>query len=402
MLNRRTFLAAAAVLPVACKAQELPTGRGPTVSPEDMGWTSETSPADTAGIINAALEKAITDGITYYDNARRRVAGTIRIHGQALLDLGAHHEWEADYSDPSLFTAFHRAKRVFVDVAGARGTIVRGPLSLTGSRPRNMTLAGRARIPADLVAITSSAPEPSSEMTFEAVTISGFGHALYQGRQERPKILPYTRWSVRQAQFRFCLQPIVTGAASNGLDDAMFDVLRLSRNVGVNVIRGTDLNASSLFCHGLDPVHDVEPGSLSLTAGDATAHLPDTQPGTVIAALGGGNPGLFVSEVVETDGETVRFAEAPETDFAGRYAVNPPSFLLANSSLNAVHAYFEGIHDEPVRLENGGKLSVMDLKISGGTFAARRGYAVHGKGEVDVGENPRTEGNRWIKGLVAD
>ncbi len=418
-INRRNLIGGAALLPMACTAAKstVPTVHGPTISPEDLGWTSKSSPVETARIINEALQIAGEKGITYYDNAPRDIAGTVRLGGKVQIGFGSLHSWRAVYNDPNQFDVVEpfrneRPKRVFVDTAGARGSIIRGPVNLLCASPRNMTLAERSKIPADLVAITATRPDPSTEISIETLTISGFGHAFFQRNQPRAQdhILPYTRWSVGITIIRFCLAPIVTGIGGNGLDDAVFQILRLSRNAGTSVLRGTDLNIQSMFDFGLSREDDIEPGSVSLTAGRRQGFIANAklEPGMIIGALGGmkssvGESIPFVSEIESISGGNIVFADTPDEDFSGSFVINPPSFLLIKSSLNSLHTYFEGIHNLPIQLSNGSKLSTLDLKISGGNFGARGGYAIStmdAESNANIQLNPRSVNNKWLKGLV--
>lgn len=431
MITRRTIVVGLSFLPLACSCsagERSPSTAGETISPEDLGWTTETDPVATAAIINRALEIARARGVTYYDNAPRRIAGTIRLGSKVIIEFGGLHRWQAVYDDLNRFDPVNQygrarygpsGKRVFVDISGAHGSIIRGPMHLTAAWPKNMSLAERAKIPADLVAMTASQPEPSGEISIETFTVSGFGHALYQGRQtgwrqlggERA-ILPYTRLRVGTAHFRFCLQPITTGASGNGLDDAIFDVLRFSRNGGASILRGTELNAQSFFNYGLRESLDTEPGNISLEAGSPIARMENDisgiERGMILAILGGGtniggNNIMFISEVVDVNGSELRFSDAPDQSFTGKFMANPPSIILFNSGINAIHLYVEGVHDFALALNARSKLSAPDFKVSGGEFGSRGGYAVAVMGEqtsIDIQLNPRSVNNKVVKGIV--
>ena len=388
----------------------------PHVTPEMFGWTPQSTPVETAAIINRALANAVERGVPYFDNAPRKIAGTVRLGGKVVMEFGTKHRWLADYSDLSRFDTVEEnlaqgvtadPRHVFVDTAGARGSIIRGPMWLTGASPKNMTLAQRATIPASLVAMTATSAEPSSQITVEALTIDGFGFGFYQGSQRNPgrNNLPYTRMQVGTAIFRFCGTAIETGEWGNGLDDATFQILRISRCGDAAILRGTDLNAMSLFYYGLRPTEDSENATLFLTAGSDQAEFSGMTPyrGMVVAILPGRDRPGFVAQVDGVDGQLAVLSHAPAENYEGGFMADPPSMIAQNSAINVMHFYIEGAHDLPLALRAKSKASIQDFKVSRGSFTARGGTPVAILGpqtSVELEMNPRSVENPMIAGMV--
>ena len=388
----------------------------PHVTPEMFGWTPETDPVETASIINRTLAAAVERGVPYFDNAPRRIAGTVRLGGKVVMEFGTKHRWIADYRDLSRFSAVQEnlakgvtaePRHVFVDTAGARGSIIRGPFRLTGALPKNMTLAERGKIPASLVALTATSAAPSSQITVEQLTVEGFGFGFYQGSQRNPgrNNLPYTRMQVGTAIFRFCGTAIETGEWGNGLDDATFQILRISRCANTAILRGTDLNAMSVFSYGLRPTEDSEDAVLYLSAGSDQAEFSGIAPrrGMVVAILPSRDRPGFVARVDNVEGQLAVLSHAPEEDYQGAFMVDPPSLIAQNSAVNAMHFYLEGAHDLPLALRAKSKASIRDFKISRGSFTSRGGTPVAIMGPqtgVELEMNPRSVENPMVAGMV--
>ena len=388
----------------------------PVVTPEMFGASESSNPVETAQSINRALAAAVERGVPFFDNAVRRIGGTVRLGGKVVMEFGTMHRWVADYSDLSRFATVEQnptdgstpePRHVFVDTAGARDSIIRGPMRLTAALPDNMTLAGRAAIPASLVALTASSSAPSAQITIEQVNIEGFGYGFYQGSQRRgaANTLPYTRMQVGTAVFRFCLNAIETGEWGNGLDDATFQILRISRCANGIFLRGTDLNAMSLFHYGLNLQEDAENASVDLEAGSDVAIFNGFQPerGMSFAILPGRDRPGFVARIDRVDGNEAVLSHVPQENYAGNFVANPPSTTAQNSAVNAMHYYIEGAHDLPLVLRARSKVSIRDLKVSRGSFTARGGTPITILGPqagVEVELNPRSMENPMVAGIV--
>ncbi len=422
-IGRRGFLGMMA-LPIAfpsvlsgcAMAKEVGPPQVPHVTPEMFGWTPETDPVETASIINIALAQAVERGVPFFDNAVRRVAGTIRLGGKVVMEFGTKHRWIADYSNLSRFAVVEEnlasgvtvdPRHVFVDTANARGSILRGPMRLTGARISDMTTASRRAIPSSLVALTASNANPSAEVSIESLMIEGFGFGFYQGSQREPgrNLLPYTRLRVGTAVFRFCGMAIETGEWGNGLDDATFDILRISRCGDAALLRGTDLNAASLFYYGLRPAEDAEAGTVNLQSGSNVAILRGfaAEPGMVLAVHPGRDRPGFVAEIEQLDGDRAILSHRATQDYSGAFLIDPPSLIAQNTAINVLHYYIEGMHDLPLALRSRSKATIQDLKISRGSFGARGGAPVSVMGRqvsVDLNLNPRSVENPMVAGMV--
>lgn len=417
MMSRRTAILGTAVLPIS--ALPLAGMQQPIdcryVTPEQLGWTAETTPRETAKIINQALQIARETGVTYFDNAERRIAGTIRLGGKVNIEFGSKHVWRVDYRDLSVFDKISNTeKSIFVDLAYAAGSNIRGSMKLVAANPKNMSLNERRKIPKDLVALSSSMPPPSSEISIEQINIVGFGYGLHKpdnDLKKRPLNLPFTRMNIGIAAIQYCIEAISTGNQANGFDDAVFQILRLARNCGNSVIHGTELNITSFFNYGLNFKADVEPGFIQLRAGSHYAQIPTDSllsTGMTVVAIGAGEKirtgrRHFTTKVLERNEGDLLLEDTPEYDFNGPFIASPPSFTLEKSGINSLHIYIEGVHDFPIQLQNGSKISTLDFKVSGGDFAGRSNYAIAVTGpatSVDLHLNAHTARTQWAKGYV--
>jgi hypothetical protein len=235
----------------------------PDVTPEMFGAVGDGAELDTLAI-QRWFAFGVAKGCRLNANGVYAVNETISPAGRFNLVCGP--DFRLKFDKDGSYTRVKRSngaggfedgdKSVAFDIRGCNQSSVAGRFWITCHVPSSMTLAQRANIPADLVAITSSASGSASEIAWDALVIQGFGHGFFQDTMAgaSPNILPYTRMTVGFLFIQFCLQAMESGASGNGFDDLWINVIRIARCAGQNRIQATDFNVGSLFHLGLDHV----------------------------------------------------------------------------------------------------------------------------------------------------
>lgn len=364
------------------------TGR--QVSADAFG-ADPTGRQDSTEAFNRALKFCAARGVPGYSSGRYRISGTLAPAGRYRWDWGetvldftsatkeALTEIKANPQGSS--TPQPSGKYVLFDTRGCGEAVNTGSLTINGSTPGNMKLASRAAIPADIVAITAS-EGMSADATWGTLVLQGCGHGLWQGDQRgsAPNILPYTRWQINYLKIQFCIHPIESGFSGNGLDDTFFSELRLTRNGGRSVLRGTDIGGGVAFINGLAPHADVESQKAATKAGSPQVTLstgnPDIGPGSVIvirnAAMNkAGGPCDFVARVMAKSGTALTLDRAPEVTQRGADILcDPPEVMLSTTQWRFQQTYLEEIHNVPMMLTNRSAIYGI-IKISNGHISSR-------------------------------
>lgn len=363
---------------------------GPRICADAFG-ADPTGRIDSTAAFQRALRFCAAQDVPGYSSGTYRISGTLNPGGRYTWDWGS---TTLDFSgaDKANLTEVQENpkgshapkpadKYVLFDTRGCNAAVNIGSLSIIGSSPGDMTLAGRAAIPANVVAITAS-EGMSPDITWGTLMLQGCDHGLWQGDQRgsAPNILPYTRWQINYLKIQFCNRPLESGASGNGFDDTFFSEMRLTRNCGNAVLRGTDIGGGVAFVNGLAPHADVERQTAATGAGDPNVTLsaghPHIGPGTVLVIRDAGRnkagtPCDFVARVVGKSGNLLTLDRAPETTQRGAAILcNPPSVTLSTTQWRFQQTYLEEIHDIPMRLANRSSIHGL-VKISNGDISSR-------------------------------
>ncbi|MBP7619351.1 MAG: hypothetical protein KA745_00165 [Gemmatimonadales bacterium] len=350
---------------------------GELITPEAFG-ADPTGVVDSTAAFNKALQVAVATKRPGRSSGVYKMSGTLAPGGRYAWDWGdTELNWAASANSGATITGFTEimenptgtgtpqgsGKRVLFNTAGCTDAVNAGVLTIRGATVPNMRLANRTAAHASIVAI-SAATGSSANIVWDKLMIFGCGHALWQGDQRgtAPNILPYTRWVVDYLHIQHCLQPLVSGQSGNGFDDMWVSNLRMTRNAGTSVLRGTDLSGGVAFLNGLGPdgAQDVEAQTIATTAASTTATLSADNAGIVvgtvlvIAGAGlnkAGGATYFTARVAAKTGTAITLDKpAPATVAAAAFACNPPELLLQTSSWHFARTYLEELHLNAMRL----------------------------------------------------
>lgn len=312
-------------------------------------------------------------------------------------------------------------KHVLFDVAGSEKGTNTGFLHIRVAFPEDMTVANRAVIPQNIVAITAS-DQSSPNMNWDFIMISGSSFGFWQGNMassDLSDILPYTGWSIKNLFMQFCRVAMVGGVSGNAYDDIRVSVGRFTRCQDYGTIR-SDINFGSLFLNGYQENTDIETSRITVTAGSnnftLTQAISGLQEGSVLHIYRVNyneqeNPQEedkipLVTRVtsVNPDGLGGTIEDQPEVDGTNEtFHVDPPALILFVANLNTDICFIEEANDA-IYVDNGGKFRTRYFKVSDGRGGFRRNCPIILSGtrdaEVTIGLHDRAENNSNVKYIV--
>lgn len=370
-----------------------------TLTPESFGSTT----TDSTAAINAMFAYCVPRNINMQVSGDHNISGTIAPGGKynchwsnaKLTYVGSNPSQDLVelQENPSASGSNYvgAGKYVLFDTKDCGRSQNTGDLTIQAFAPGNMKRENEASIPSNVVALSCSMGN-SAQIMWDRIQVIGCGHALWQGdlRGSAPNILPYTGWSVRVFEAQFCIEAITAGFSGNGLDDGVWEVVRLVRNRSNGRIR-TDWLVNSLFLRGKRFDRDGEAITVDTTGAtvEMSADILDEggasriEVGQVIAIEGAGAdlgeaiPSPHVSRISAKSGTTLTIETPVETDVTGATVVfNPPSLFVQTGDLKAYHLYLEGLLDAPVILFDESSVWTASYKISDGEFGARYGSGI--------------------------
>ncbi|QDP65855.1 MAG: hypothetical protein Unbinned7865contig1001_54 [Prokaryotic dsDNA virus sp.] len=382
--------------------------------------------ADSTDAFNTCMQWCVSEGVKGRSSGSYEITGTISPGGTYAWDWGVT-VLTFDDSDPTVYTeiqetvngsSVYSGAGVYVcfDTSGCSSSANAGSLSITGTATGGtMKMSVRDTIPATLVAITG-ATSSSADMTWERLIVQGFGYMFYQGdmRGTAATILPYTRWNIQQLLCRYVLNPMQSGNSGNCFDDIWIDNMRMVRNAGTALIRGTDFNVGSFFTIGLAS-EDEEDETISLTAASGSATLSADnafiEVGSIIGSTSGGLNKAggsigYVGKVTAKAGTSLTIDPAPEdTDGAAPFVIDPPSITLSQGNLNCVHMYLEQRWDHGIDVGVNSTVRAQQAKFSGGDMCYRYAAPVvitgHESCAVEFGLHNKAINNDDVRRIVA-
>ncbi len=383
---------------------------GDCVTPEAFG-ADPTGVADSTAAFNLAMRVAVATKKPGRSSGIYKMSGTLAPGGRYAWDWGnTELNWGAAANSGATITGFTElmenpagtvtpqgsGKRVLFNTIGCTNAVNAGILVIAGSYPGAMTLAGRALINPSIVAISASNGS-SADMTWNALIITGCGYGLWQGDQRgsAPNILPYTRWSISYLRIQKSLVALECGRSGNGFDDIVISELRFTQTAGRSSIFQSDLGGGVAFLNGLAPDRDMEPQTISTTAGSPTATLSADNAlisaGTIIVIKDGGlnkagGSTHFAARVTAKAGTTLTLERNAEvTAAAATFYCNPPEMFLQGSTWRFQQTYLEEIHEIPMRLFDRAGITGV-VKVSNGDLSSRYdcGILLHQNSTADL------------------
>ncbi len=394
---------------------------GPRVSVDAFG-ADPTGESDSTEAFRQALAYCAAGSVPGFSSGNYRITASLAPGGKYRWDWGVTRldftgaAWD-DLTDvlanpPDSERPAPSGKRVLFDTRGCGEAVNSGSLTIVGSWPANMTLAGRQAIPRDVVAITASEGS-SADMTWGTLVLLGCGHGLWQGDQRgaAPNILPYTRWQANYLKIQFCLRPLESGAHGNGFDDTFFNEVRLTRNGGASILRGTDIGGGVAFLNGLAPHADVEKEKAVTRAGSRRVTLSAAnrllRTGSIIVIRGAGVNKAggeidFAARVRARNGRTLELDRAPEATREGADILcDPPGITLSTTQWRFQQTYLEEIHDVPIALRSGSAIYGL-VKLSNGDLSSRHdcGILLVDRSLARIALHATSANNRKLKAVV--
>ncbi len=398
------------------------------ITPEAFG-ADPTGVVDSTAAFNAAMQFAVASKRPGRSSGIYKMSGTLTPGGRYVWDWGdTQLNWAAAANSGATITGFTEimenptgsatpqgsGKRVLFNTAGCTDSVNAGVLTITGATVPNMRLANRSAVNAAVVAI-SAASGSSGNIVWSKLMIFGCGHALWQGDQRgtAPNILPYTRWVLDYLHIQYCLQPIVSGQSGNGLDDMWISNLRMTRNAGTSIVRGTDLSGGIAFLNGLAPsdAQDYEAQTIATTAASAAVTLSADNAGIVVGTVlaidaaglnKAGGAITLVAKVTAKAGTAVTLDKpVPVTAAAARFACNPPEMLLQTSSWHFARTYLEELHLNAMRLADEAAV-YGGVKVSNGDLSGYYdcGILLQNNSRAEISLHEKSANNAKLRAVV--
>lgn len=306
------------------------------------------------------------------------------------------------------------------DTSGMKDSTLDGQLVISGSLVGSMPLAVRKNILSNVAGV-SAATTSSAEMRWDKLHVRGCGFGLYAANfaGSAPPVLGFTRWTVNDLQFSFNLAWLRTSPGGNQTDEFKAHNVHVTRCGGQNsVVRGTEFVADHVLLKGFDDVQDLEPGTVSTTAGSTIVNLsadnPDLVEGMTICIEDASNsldtPGQrnwLVADIVAKTGTQLTLERAAEnTVAAAGYIVNPMDTLVIAGGWHVTRTYFENVLGYGLLVQNSAWM-FGSTKASNGVLGSRYDSPVIARPEVgksctiEIVSEGTNRGNANMKSLVA-